>query len=187
MPRYIRFLLIGLVLGLFTEIQLKLIAGINPPAFIIALAAYPVFVSLSYAISNWIDRRAWTVWKGDMVHYAIVGFIGLAVEWTLLGNGPGSNAIQLGMFAMWTTFGFGPRVLTRISSPIGKGGRIFWWAFAIAGALLTASILTASAPGAKVVVAVIGLSVTYAVWSVWLLVLAWKSRHDDEMVAAARA
>lgn len=187
MARYFRFLAIGLVLGLFTEVQLKLIAGINPPAFIIAVIVYPLVLTLFYAISNWIDRRMSSVWKGDLLHYAVVGVFGLAFEWTLLGNGPGSNAIQLGMFAMWTTFGFGPRVLTRASSLVGKNRRVFWWAFAVVGALLTASILMASAPGANVVVAVIGLSITYAVWSAWLLVIAWKARHDDELVAAAEA
>ena len=39
MKRFLHFLLIGLVLGLFTEALLKLIAGINPPAFIVAIFA----------------------------------------------------------------------------------------------------------------------------------------------------
>lgn len=169
---------------MFTEVQLKLIAGINPPAFVIAVFVYPVVLTLFYVISNWIDRRISSVWKGDMLHYSIVGFIGLAIEWTLLGNGPGSNAIQLGMFAMWTAFGFGPRVLTRESPLSGRSRRIFWWTFAAAGAALTASILLAPAPGPKVVVAVVGLSATCAVW---LLILAWRARHDPEMVAAAGA
>ena len=43
--RYFQFLGIGLILGLFTEVQLKLVAGINPPAFIVALFAYPVIVT----------------------------------------------------------------------------------------------------------------------------------------------
>ena len=87
MRRYLHFLLIGLLLGLFTEVQLKLVAGINPPAFLIALAAYPVILSLFYVLSRLIDRWVATGWNGDLLHYALAGFGGLAVEWTLLGNG----------------------------------------------------------------------------------------------------
>jgi len=187
MRRYFQFLLIGLVLGLFTEVQLKLVAGINPPAFIVAMVVYPVLLTLSYAVSRFIDRSISTTWKGDVLHYITVGFGGLAIEWVFLGNGPGSNAFQLGMLAMWTTFGFGPRVLTRTSPLIAKGERRFWMAFGVVGVLLTACILLASNPKARIVIAVLGLSGTYAVWSVWLLVLAWRTRHNTAIVAATRA
>ena len=178
MRRYFNFLLIGLILGLFTELQLKLVARINPPAFIIAIVGYPVLLTISYAVSRLIDRSISTTWKGDVLHYAIVGFGGLAIEWVFLGNGPESNAIQLGMFAMWTTFAFGPRILTRSSPLIKKGRRRFSMAFAIVGVLLTLCILMVSNHKAKIVIAVLGLSGSYVVWSVWLLLLAWRNRHN---------
>jgi len=187
MTRYLRFLLIGLVLGLFTEIELKLIAGIKPSAFIVAVFAYPVIVSLSYMASRFIDRLVSSTWRADVLHYVGAGLGGLAFEWVLLGNGPGSNAIQLGMFAMWTTFCFGPRVLTRDSRLIEKVSRRFWIAFGIAAAVLTAFVLMASGPDARVVISVLGLSGTYMVWSVWLLILAWRTcesaRIEEAMVA----
>ena len=116
MTPYLRFLVIGLVLGLFTEFQLKLIARVNTSAFISALFLYPVILTVSHAAHKFIDRRILSQWKGDILHYMAAGIGGLGVEWVLLGYGPGSNAYQLGMFAMWTTFCFGPRVLTRDSS-----------------------------------------------------------------------
>ena len=184
MRRYLHFLLIGLLLGLFTEVQLKLVAGINPPAFHIALAAYPVILSLVYALSRLIDRWVATGWNGDLLHYALAGFGGLAVEWTLLGNGPGSNALQFGMFAMWTTFGFGPRILTRTASPVVRRGRRgVWFAFAVVGLLLTAWVFWSSDPGAKVVLAVFGLSASYTLWSLWLLWLAWRDRRAEPLPA----
>jgi len=178
MTKYLRFLLIGLVLGLFTEIELKLIAGIKPSAFIVAVFVYPVIVSLSYLASTFIDRLVSSTWRGDILHYVGAGLGGLAFEWVLLGNGPGSNAIQLGMFAMYTTFCFGPRVLTRDSRLIEKSGRTFWVAFGMAAVVLTAIVLMVPGPGARIVIAVLGLSGTYMVWSGWLLILAWRTRES---------
>lgn len=187
MTRYLRFLLIGLVLGLFTEIELKLIAGIKPSAFIVAVFVYPVLVSLSYMASKFIDRLVSSTWRGDLLHYGGAGLGGLAFEWVLLGNGPGSNAIQLGMFAMWTTFCFGPRVLTRDSCLIEKAGRRFWMAFGIAAVLLTASVLMVPGPGPRIVIAVLGLSGTYMIWSGWLLILAWRTRQPARIEEATAA
>lgn len=177
MRHYLRFLLIGLVLGLLTEAELKLVAGVKPEAFPITLAAYPVIVTLFYGLSRLLDRTVPSVWIGDLLHYAATGIGGLAIEWTLLGNGPGSNALQIGMFAMWTTFGFGPRVLARNAAQRAPGRRRFWIAFAVAAVLITAAILLAGTPQAKLLTAVFGLSGTNALWSLWLLALAWTARN----------
>jgi len=184
MKTYWRFLWIGLILGLFTEFELKLVAGINPPAFIIALFAYPILLSLAYAGSRFLDRFVSSTWKGDVLHYIASGLGGLAIEWGLLGNGPGSNAIQLGMFAMWTTFCFGPRVLTRNAAVIDKARRWFWTAFGIAAVLLTVMALLMPSPEAKLVIVVLSLSGTYLIWSIWLLYLAWKSRREGRATDA---
>lgn len=181
MGGYLHFLAIGLILGLFTEVQLKLIAGINPPAFAIALAAYPVILTLFYLLS----RNIRPSWRGDLTYYLLVGVAGLAFEWFLLGNGPQSNALQWGMFAMWTTFGFGPRILTRPAPTIRCGARWFWLAFAVAAVPLTVGVALSSDPGAKVVIAVFGLSGTYLLWSLWLLVLAWRGRAFLKRLSAA--
>lgn len=177
MGQYVRFLLFGLLLGLFTEAELKLVAGIKPQAFWIALAAYPVIVSLAYGLSRLLDRLIAARWRADLVHYALVGIGGLSVEWFLLGNGPGSNAFQPGMFAMWTTFCFGPRVLARPAPGIARAKRAFWVAFSVVAVLLTAAVLLTPDPNARVVVVVLGLSASYIVWSLWLLVMAWRSRE----------
>ena len=173
---YWRFLWTGLILGLFTEAELKLIAGVKPSGFVIALFAYPVLISLAYAASRLVDRVVSSTWRADLLHYVGSGLGGLAIEWGLLGNRPGSNAIQLGMFAMWTTFCFGPRVLVRPASAPATSVRRFWTAFAVAAAVLTFCVLLFSHAEAKIVIAVVGLSVTYTVWSVWLLILGWRSR-----------
>jgi hypothetical protein len=176
MRNYFRFLAIGLVLGLYTEVLLKLVAGIKPAAFIVALFIYPVIVTLSFAASRIIDRSITALWKADLMHYLATGVGGLAFEWILLGNGPGSNAFQLGMFAMWTTFCFGPRVLTRDSvSP--KTRHWFWRVFGAVGTLLALFVFLAPSREARVVLAVLSLSGAYIVWSIWLLVLAWLSRQ----------
>lgn len=187
MTTYWRFLFMGLVLGLFTEIQLKLVAGIRPSGFVIALIAYPVIVSLAYAGSRFLDRRVSSTWRGDVVHYLASGLGGLAIEWGLLGNGPSSNAFQLGMFAMWTSFCFGPRVLTRTSLLIAKPKQWFWIVYGIAALVLTTIVVLTPSPNAKLVISVLGLSGTYLVWSIWLLILGWRSRQLAPTVNATRA
>lgn len=177
MQFYLRFLIVGLILGLFTEIELKLVAGIKPSAFVPALFLYPIIVSMAFVASRFIDRAVSSRWKGDLLHYVGAGIAGLAIEWILLGNGPGSNAFQLGMFAMWTTFCFGPRILARDPMVGSPRARRFWIAFAIASTLLTIAVLVATGKP-KVVVAVLGLSAAYIMWSLWLLRLAWISRHS---------
>lgn len=186
MRHYLRFLLIGLVLGLLTEAELKLVAGIKPASFPITMAAYPVIITLFYGLSRLLDRVVPSVWIGDLLHYAATGIGGLAIEWTVLGNGPDSNAFQVGMFAMWTTFGFGPRVLARNAAQRVPGRRWFWIAFAVAAVLITAAILLAGTPQAKLLTAVFGLSGTNAVWSLWLLVLAWKTRNPTADLKSTR-
>lgn len=173
---YLRFLGVGLVLGLFTEIELKLVAGVKPSTFVPALFLYPIIVSISFGVSRFLDRITSSRWKGDVLHYFGSGIAGLAFEWILLGNGPGSNAFQLGMFAMWTTFCFGPRILVREPIVSTALARRFWMTFTITSILLTIVVVVATGK-ARVVVAVLGLSAAYIVWSLWLLRLAWVSRN----------
>ena len=177
MKIYVSLLVVGLVLGLFTEIELKLVAGIKPSGFVPALFLYPIIVSMAFVASRFIDWAVSSRWKGDLLHYVGAGIAGLGIEWILLGNGPGSNAFQLGMFAMWTTFCFGPRILTRDPIVGSPRARRFWIAFVIASTLLTIAVLVATGKP-KVVVAVLGLSAAYMLWSLWLLRLAWISRHS---------
>ena len=179
MTKYLRFVLIGLVLGLNAEVQLKLIAGIKPSGFVVALFAYPVILSLSYFFSKAVDRLVSSAWKGDVCHYLVVGLFGLSVEWILLGNGPQSNAFQPGMFAMWTTFCFGPRILTLNSSIVIKAARKFWGVFVVSAALLAVTVLLMADAKVRIVMSVLGLSGIYILLSVWLLTIAWRARRAE--------
>jgi len=168
-----------LILGFVTEAEFKLVAGINPSAFVVTLFAYTIIPTLSYCGHRGVNRRLRSVWRGDVLHYAASGLDGLAIEWTLLGNHPGSNTLQLGMFAMWTTFCFGPRMLTREATLLQAARRRFWLAFGAVTVALTSIIALAPSREAKVVLAVLGLSGANMVWSVWLLAMAWRSRRDS--------
>ena len=187
MKTYFKFLGIGLVLGLFLEVELKLVAGVHPKGFIVTLFAYPMLITLFYAWSRTIDKIVASTWRGDILHYLTVGFVGLAFEWVLLGNGPGSNAFQLGMFAMWTTWGFGPRILTRDSPAAGKRYLSFWRAFIIVAVVLTVAILLLSDPKAKLVVSIVALSITYIIWSLLLLVFGWKNHRSARLSGTTEA
>ena len=166
----------GLILGLFTEMQLKLVAGVKPEGLLIAVVTYPILVTASYLASRLLDRRIRSTWRADLSHYFAFGVFGMAFEWFLLGNGPGSNANQLGMWAMWTTFGFGPRVLTRALAETRKLRRNFWIAFGLVAVALTVGGLLIPASNARIVVVILALVGSYVVWSLWLLVIAWRGR-----------
>lgn len=186
-PRFLRFLFTGLVLGLYTEVLLKLIAGANPSAFAGALLGYPVILTLSFGAGRVIDRVIGSPRGADLIHYALCGIGGLAIEWTFLGNGPGSNAFQLGMFGMWTTFCFGPRVLTRTPRMDAALRRTFWRVFTVVAVALAVTVAALPTPAAKVVVAVLGLSGAYVVWSAWLLWIAHRFHGSVPGVAGASA
>ncbi len=186
MRTYGRFLAVGLTLGLFTEFVLKLVARAKPSGFVIVVIAYPIIVSFAYAASRLIDHIVASRWIGDMLHYAGSGIGGMAIEWTLLGNGPGSNAFQLGMFAMWTTFCFGPRILTRETVIATPRARRFWIAFVLIGTLITVAVLAATGKP-KIVLAVLTLSAAYLLWSLWLLRLAYQDRCGTIDASARQA
>ena len=162
---------------MFTEVVFRLIATVNTKAFLSAVFLYPVILTLSYAAHKFVNRLIASQWRGDVLHYLASGLFGLWVEWTLLGNGPDSNAFQPGMFGMWTTFCFGPRVLTRESPLIEAARRKFWQAFGVVAVLSIVILLLITNPDAKFVIAVMGLSATNIVWSIWLLVMAWRARQ----------
>jgi hypothetical protein len=113
--------------------------------------------------------------RADLVHYVFAAFFGLLFEWTVLGNGPGSNAFQLGMIAMWTTFCFGPRILTRDEANLTLSSRRFWRFFAVTAIGLAVMTLLISNPKARLVVSVVVLSAQYMVMSAWLLSISWRS------------
>ena len=176
MKLYGRFLLIGLVLALCTEFTLKVMTAVKPWTFLIAACLYPIILSLGYAGSRVLDRVCATTWCADVWYYLASGLGGLAIEWGVLGNGPASHAIQPAMFAMWTTFCFGPRLLTRESAMLAHARRRFWLTFACATALHTALIGLLANPQAQIVIATLGGSGLYMLWSLWLLYLAWRTR-----------
>jgi hypothetical protein len=187
MTSWLKYLALGLVLGLFAEAQLKLVAGLKPEGFLPAVLLYPVILTAFFGIQKGIDRIVPSRWAGDLLFYGTAGFGGLAIEWTFLGNGPQSNAFQLGMFAMWTCFVFGPRVLSRESPAALRFRKRFWLSVLLAALALTPAILTAGGPIGKTYVAVYGLSGLYIVWSCWLIFAAWRDRRAWNEVLATKA
>lgn len=185
MKRWLHFVGIGLALGLFTEFVLRLVAGVNPPAFGAALLFYPAILTAAYALHRLLSRGPPRRWA-DLAHYFGCGLAGLWVEWNLLGNGPDSNAFQLGMFAMWTTFCFGPRVLTRDAPAARHLRRPFWRAFVVTAVVIVVAVALAPDRQAKLVTAVLTLSGTNIAWSGWLLVTALRDSGTPGAPRAAR-
>lgn len=187
MKSWLKFVAFGVALGLFAEAELKLVAGLKPEGFLPAVLLYPVILTAFFGIQKGIDRIVPTRWAGDLLFYGVAGFGGLAIEWTFLGNGPESDAVQLGMFAMWTTFVFGPRVLSRENPAKPKFRKRFWIIVLLAALVLTPAILTAGGPIGKIYAAVYGLCGLYIGWSCWLLFTAWRDRRTGAESLPAKA
>ena len=65
--------------------------------------------------------------------------------------------------------------------------RRFWIAFVVAAAILTAGVLAAPGRDGRIVIAVLGLSGNYMVWSGWLLILALRTRESARAEETAAA
>lgn len=125
---YWKFVATGCLLGLFIEIEFRILGKFNPGTMCFAIVCYPIFVSLAYLASRVVDRFVRHQPLADVVHYVGSGIFGLAVEWTLLGNSPWGNpkAIQPAMFCMCAAFCFGPRVLLRHSDQPSLLRKLVW-------------------------------------------------------------
>jgi hypothetical protein len=83
------------------------------------LILFPVFLSVVFFSSKWLDRYWRTDAARELAHFCVYGLAGLMIEWFLIGLSPWSNpdanpilmlGFQLGMFAFWSTVAFVPRL-----------------------------------------------------------------------------
>lgn len=183
MKNYIRFLAFGYVFALGVEVQYRLFGRFNPQALTAAVLLYPIILSLAW-LGGWlIDRRIRRQLTADIICYFACGVTGLAVEWLLLGNSPAANpnAFQIGMFCMWTTFCFGPRLLVRDDDSTRSLRRRIWMLFGGYFALSTAFGLLIPAPQVRFVLIILTSVATYLAMNgllLWLMVQQHRFREE---------
>jgi len=80
---------------------------------------FPIFLIFVWSSSRLIDRLFHREPAQELAHFFAYGFVGLMIEWFLIGLAPWSNpnanpavmsVFQLGMFSFWATVAFAPRL-----------------------------------------------------------------------------
>ncbi|MCB9924883.1 MAG: hypothetical protein H6822_22070 [Planctomycetaceae bacterium] len=181
MKKFLRFVATGYVFGIGVEIQYRLMGRFNPQALAAAIFLYPFILSFAWLGQKVIDKCVSRRLVADIACYFACGISGLAIEWILLGNSPSANpnAIQIGMFCMWATFCFGPRLLIRQDDSTRRLRRRVWQFFGAYFALSTVIGLLIPAPQTRFVVIILVSVAAYIginVLLLWLMI----QQHRNE-------
>ena len=114
MKKFLTFVAIGSLVALVVEFQFNLLATHNPGNFIFTLFFYPLYLSVVYQVSSWLDSNR-AGFMSDLLYYLFFGLLGLAFEWFVIGNSPWGNpeASNIGMWAFWVAVALVPRIMTR--------------------------------------------------------------------------
>jgi len=118
----IRFLTIGIIVASLEEFISQGVLKRTVFGWIIpALLAFIPFLVASAFIHRILRKKIGTRNRLELSYYMISGGIGLTVEWFLIGLSPWSDAsgtdpvlmavFQLGMFSLWGSVGFAPRIM----------------------------------------------------------------------------
>ena len=187
MMNCLRFVAVGYIFALGVEIQYRLLGRFNPQALAAAIFLYPIILSLAWLGERLIDRWIRRQLTADIVCYFACGVTGLAVEWLLLGNSPAANpnAFQIGMFCMWTTFCFGPRLLVRDDDSTRSLRRRIWMFFGGYFVLSTVLGLLIPALQARFVVIILTSVAAYLGMNgllLWLMVKQHRFREERNRV-----
>ncbi len=113
-----KFIFIGLLVTLAGEYQINILVQhkeLGP--FLGTFVNYAIFLIIFFAFGKVLDKK-FEAGKADLIYYFVAGFVGLAIEWFLIGNSIFANpqANQAGMFAWWTGVFMIPRIFTKQSN-----------------------------------------------------------------------
>jgi hypothetical protein len=113
MKKLVLFILLGLLFAAPGEILNQVLARNDPRAFGATMISYSVLLLIGFFVSKGISAMfPNSAAKSRLVYYLLFGFLGLMVEWFLLGNTPVLDPLQVitqpGMFTFWGTMLVGP-------------------------------------------------------------------------------
>ena len=111
MMRLLIFVLLGLGFAAPGEILNQILARQNVRAFGSTMISYTVLLLVGFFVGKGISA-IFAKPKARLIYYLLFGFLGLMVEWFLLGNAPVLEPFQVitqpGMFTYWGTMLLGP-------------------------------------------------------------------------------
>ncbi len=107
-------MLVGLVFAALPgEVSNQVLVHRSVRGFAITMANYVWFLALTYAVSRWLERRLRDRYVARLRYFLLYGFIGLAIEWFLLGVYPlQPNPVQLMLFSFWAGMAITPCIFT---------------------------------------------------------------------------
>jgi hypothetical protein len=123
--RFLSFLAVGSLYSTVEEFLTVVVIKHDVPSYIFTLVVlFPVFLTIVFFSGKLLNRLPISKPAQELAHYFAFGFVGLMIEWFLIGLSPWSNAeadpflmllFQLGMFSFWATVAFAPRLWTNSS------------------------------------------------------------------------
>ena len=139
MKKYTVLILIGLFFAAPGEILNHFV--FNPSSsglsgFVRTMIIYVVFLSIVWSGLRFLFKK-YSRLAASLVSYLIVGFVGLMIEWFIIGNSPWQNpeANDLGMFTFWGTMVLAPLILTDMN--ISKKFRKTLWIYFLAASIIS--------------------------------------------------
>jgi hypothetical protein len=119
MKTIVKFILIGLIFaGVEEFLTIALIKEDLQGFFVVMVVVFPLYLVIVYFSRKIIDHF-WKKEIADVIYFFTYGFVGLMIEWVLIGLSPWSNPearggamfiFQVGMFSFWATLSFVPRI-----------------------------------------------------------------------------
>jgi hypothetical protein len=120
MKKFLTFLAVGSFFSTVEEFLTVVVLRHDVPSYVFTLVVlFPVFLTFVYFSSRLLDRLSGGKPARELAHYFAYGFVGLMIEWFVIGLSPWSNPeanpflmllFQLGMFSFWASVAFLPRL-----------------------------------------------------------------------------
>jgi hypothetical protein len=127
MKKLVTFVLLGLAFAAPGEVLNQVLARRNVRAFASTMISYAVLLLIGFFVGKGINA-VFSRSRARLIYYLLFGFLGLMVEWFLLGNAPVAEPLQVvtqpGMFTYWGTMLLAPELMTEPDFPALK------WSFA---------------------------------------------------------
>jgi hypothetical protein len=111
MKNLLIFISIGLLFAAPGEILNQILARENVRAFRNTMISYAVLLLIGFFVGKGISSMCKKS-RSRLIYYLLFGFLGLMIEWFLLGNAPALEPLQIitqpGMFSYWGTMLLAP-------------------------------------------------------------------------------
>jgi hypothetical protein len=123
--KFLNFIAVGTFFSTIEEfLTVVVLRGDIPAYFFTLLVLFPIFLTFVYFSSRLLDSFLGDQPRRELAHYFIYGFLGVMIEWFLIGLSPWSDpnanpmimlVFQLGMFSFWGTVAFAPRLFNNMN------------------------------------------------------------------------